>query len=130
MVSKKKSQSFSTDILVVVIIVLFGALFIVMNKINDTEEGPAIDQKYEQASLQANQIYDSLKKTEVIDEENKVDVERLLSVNDEDLKKQLGIQGKFCIVFEKDGKLVKIDPDNNVNGIGSDDIVVNGVPCR
>ena len=34
------------------------------------------------------------------------------------------------IVFEKDGKLVKIDPENNLNGIGSGDIIVNDEPCK
>jgi hypothetical protein len=126
----KKSQSLSTDILVVVVIVLFGALFLVMNKINDVESGPEFNEKYELASQNAEIIVDDFKSKGIIDSENNVDLNKLILVDEASIREEFGIIGDFCIVFEKDGNLVKIDPENNVNGIGSEDIIVNGVPCK
>ncbi len=126
----KRSQSLSTDILVVVVIVLFGALFLVMNKINDVGSGPEFNEKYELASQNAEIIVDDLKSKGVISSENKVDLDKLILVDEASIRDEFGIVGDFCIVFEKDGKLVKIDPENNINGIGSEDIIVNGVPCK
>lgn len=126
----KKGQSLSTDILVVVIIVLFGALFLVMNKINSEQEGPSFEEKYQLASQDAKTIVSNLKTNEIIDSENVINVERLMTLNQDELRNELGIKNDFCIVFEKDGNLVKIDPENNVNGIGSKEIIVNGVPCK
>lgn len=130
MINNNKTQSFSTDLVIVVILVLFGALFLVVTQIDKTETGPSLDEKYEIASLQAKLVVDNLKNSKVIDEQNNVDVERLLSLNDEELKEELGLTNDFAIVFERDGNLVKIDPENDVNCIGSSNIVVNGQVCK
>ena len=124
----KTGQSFSADILVVMIIILFGTLFLVLNKINDVED-TNIEEKYEVATMESNLIYDSLKSTEVIDTQDNLDVSALLQMSDEELKEELGLSNDFAIVFEKDGKLVKIDPENNIDCIGSSKISVNGVAC-
>lgn len=127
----KKGQSFSMDILVVVAIVLFGVIFLVATKLNDPEDQTRkLEDLQEKASEQSRVIVDELKENEIIDTENNVEVESLLQVDVQELKEDLNIEGDFCIVFEKDGKLVKIDPENNVNGIGSDKIIVNDVPCK
>ena len=125
---KKKGQSFSADILVVVIIILFGVLFLVLNKINQENEGN-VNELYEEAAVESKIIYDELKSDNIVDSENKVDVDRLLALSHDELKEELGIQNDFAIVFEKDGKLVKIDPENDVNCIGSSEIIVNDVAC-
>lgn len=126
----KKSQSFSTDIIIVVVIILFGALFLVVNQINSIEEGPTIEEKYAQANLQSEIIVENLRQKEVIDPENRVDVQRLLELNEQELREELNLENDFAIVFEKDGKLVKVDPENNINCIGSENIIINGVSCR
>ncbi|MCA9459451.1 MAG: hypothetical protein KC550_02785 [Nanoarchaeota archaeon] len=126
----KKGQSYSTDILVVVIIILFGALFLVMNKVNDTQNDINLNDKYEKASVDSKIIVDHLKETQIMDSENKVDVNRLLAMDELQLKGELGIKNDFAIVFEKDGKLVKMDPESDVNCIGSSRIVVNGKACQ
>ena len=126
----KKGQSFSTDVLVVVVIVLFGALFLVMSTINDLEDGPSVEEKYAIAAFDADLVKGSLEEQGIIDSESRVDVDKLLTVDEQTLREELGIKNKFCIVFEKDGKLVKIDPNNDINGIGSEDIIVNDVPCN
>ncbi|MCA9497163.1 MAG: hypothetical protein KC589_09535 [Nanoarchaeota archaeon] len=126
----KKGQSYSTDILVVVIIILFGALFLVMNKVNDTQEDINLNVKYEKASIESKMIVDHLKENQIMDSENKVDVDRLLAMDEVQLKEELGLENDFAIVFEKDGKLVKMDPESNVNCIGSSRIIVNGEACQ
>lgn len=130
MITKNKTQSLSTDLIVVVVIILFGALFLVIYQIGNVEEGPSLDDKYEEASLQSQLIVDSLKEDQILDAENQINVDRLLQLNDEEIKEKLNIDNDFAIVFEKDGKLVKIDPENDINCIGSDKIVINGVSCR
>jgi len=125
----KKTQSFSTDILVVVVIILFGILFIVMNKIN-TQDKVNINQKYDEASTDSKVIYNNLVAKKILDSENKVDMKKLLVLDQNQLKQELGIKNDFAIVFEKNGKLVKIDPENNINCIGSSNLIINGIACK
>lgn len=127
--NKKKSQAFSTDIVIVVVIILFGALFLVMNKINTIENSSISEQVYSDATKDSNVIVDNLKKKNIIDSENKVNADLLLSLDEAELKEELGITGDFAIVFEKDGKLVQIDSQKNINCIGSKSIIVNGQSC-
>lgn len=124
-----KGQNFSADVLVVVIIVLFGALFLVINQINK-EEKIDFEILSEQSTKDSKVIFDELKEKNIIQTQGDVNIQRLLQINSEDLKNELGIQGDFAIVFERDGKLVKLDPYNNINCIGSNNIIVNGVPCK
>lgn len=126
----KKGQTFSTDIIVVVVIVLFGALFLVIDQISSAESGPSLEEKYELASTDANLIVTDMKESDIITKENHIDVDKLILMDESEIKEELGIRNKFCIVFEKDGKLVKIDPDQNILGIGSEDIMVNGEKCK
>ncbi len=125
----KKSQSFSTDILVVVVIILFGILFLVMNKIN-TSQDVDLNQKYAEADTNSKAIFNNFKSNQILDDENKVNMEKILTLDKNKLREELGIKSDFAIVFEKDGKLVKIDPENNVNCIGSSNIIINGVSCK
>lgn len=125
----KIGQSFSADILVVIVVLLFGVLFLVMSKIN-TAENKNIEVKYDEAAVDSKVIVDSLKLSGVLDSENNVNIEKLLLIDDQQIKADSGVKNDFAIVFEKDGKLVKIDSDKGVNCVGSPDIIVNGVPCK
>jgi low affinity Fe/Cu permease len=128
--NQKKSQSFSIDILVVVAVLLFGIIFLVANKVNDTDNNhQKIELIEEKAQEQSNMITEELKKKEILDAQNNIEVEKLLQLDIQDLKETLNIDNDFCIVFEKDGNLVKIDSENNINGIGTDKIIVNGQNC-
>lgn len=129
MVKNKKAQNFSADILVVVIIVLFGVLFLVINQINK-EEKIDLEVISEQSTRDSKLIVDDLEQRGVLQTGGEVDIERLLQLNQNELRNELGIQGEFAIVFERDGKLVKIDPNNDINCIGSNKVIVNGVPCK
>jgi len=124
--NKKKTQSFSTDVIIVVIIILFGTLFLVANKIN-TVESKTIGEVQSQASDDSDIIYSSLKDSKVIDSKGVIDANKLLALNDVQLKEELGIKSDFAITFEKNGKLVKI---GNKNCIGSTNIIVNGQICE
>ena len=128
--TNKKAQSFSTDIVIVVVIILFGALFLVINKINDVENNENFEQVYQKASSNSKVIVENLKSKRVIDEENKVNIELLKSIDEQALKEELGITGDFAIAFEKEGKLVRIDTEENINCIGSSKIIVNGQNCK
>ncbi len=66
----------------------------------------------------------------IIDSGNNIELKDLQSLDINELKEELNIQGDVAFVFEKDGKLIKIDAENNVNCIGSSKIIVNGVPCK
>ena len=124
----KFGQAVSADVLVVVVIVLFGSLFLVMNKINE-EESQNLELRAKAATVESKIIVEELKTQGIIDSENKVEVGELLVLDDVELKEKLGLKNDFAIVFEKDGKLVKIDPENDVTCIGSSAISVNGETC-
>ncbi len=124
----KKSQSLSTDIIVVIVIVLFGSLFLVLNKINE-ESNENISDKESLAATESKILVENFKTKGIIDKENSISVEKLMQVDEAQIRSELGITGEFAIVFEKNGRLVKIDPENNINCVGSGNIVVNGVIC-
>ena len=127
----RRGQTFSADILVVVVVVLFGALFMVVNNLSSTSSDlDSVDNLHAQAAEQAEIIVQSLRAKNIIDSENQVDVERLLSLDEEQIRSELNLRGDFGIVFEKDGKLVKIDPSGDINCVGSKSIIVNGKPCK
>ena len=125
----KTGQALSADILVVVVIVLFGTLFLVMNQIN-VVGNPNPDELANQGKVESKAIVDFLKTDDILAEDNNVDVERLLQVDQQSIRENLGVKSEFAIVFEKDGKLIKIDPENNVTCVGSSNIIVNGIPCK
>jgi len=128
--NKKYGQSFSTDIIIVSVIILFGVLFLVLAKINDVDSTNDLDNFEKKSEIVNRAIVNELKKSEVIDENNNLKIEELLQLDTNELKDNLNLPDDFCIVFEKDGHLVQIDSKNNINGIGSSSIIVNGVGCR
>jgi hypothetical protein len=125
----KKAQSFSADILVVIVIVLFGALFLVINKISE-EQNEDLLEKAREANLESKEILDYFRVSGILDEDNNINIDQLISADLDSIKEELGIKNEFAIVFEKNGKLVKIDPASNLNCKGSSNIIVNGEACR
>ena len=126
----KKSQSFSTDISVVIVDLLFGVLFLIANKMSDDNGDDKINALVDRANEESRLIVEELKNSNIIDNENNIDINSLKQIDLQTLKEELGIKGDFCIVFEKDGNLVKIDAENDINGIGSKNIIVNTLPCK
>jgi biopolymer transport protein ExbD len=129
----RKSQAFSTEIIVVVVMLLVITLFVVAQQFNEkqiTSNNLEIEKLKEKSNQESKLIVESLKKEKILNNENKVNIEKLSSIDKNKIKEELGITGDFAIVFEKDGKLVKINPESNQTCIGSNKIVVNGVPCK
>lgn len=125
----KRAQSFSTDVIIVVVIILFGALFFIVSKLNSTQ-AVDINQKQEQATAEAKVLIEALKSQQVLDQDNQVNVEKLLQISESKLRQDNNLKNEFAIVFEKDGKLVKLDPANDVYCVGSSKIIVNDLPCK
>lgn len=129
MVKNNKAQNFSADILVVIVILLFGVLFLVMNQVSN-QDSKKLDNTVKVVSQETDLILDQLKASSIIDDKNNVNVGNLMLVDVDKIKEDANIKGEFCIVFEKDGNLVKIDSENKIHGVGSDKILVNNAPCK
>ena len=124
----KQAQSFSADLIVVVVIVLFGALFLVINQLGtSSDQSDTTSQAYEEVSSQAQLIYDDMKSERIISAKNEIQQDRYLSIDHEKIRQELNIKGDFAVAFERDGKLVKV---GGVNCIGSDNFKVNGETCQ
>lgn len=126
----KKAQIFSADIIVVIVVILFGSLFLVLNQINTSNSSGSLNSKISQATLNSKNIYSNLKSKNIITSQNQIDLAQLQSLNESQIKQELGIKGNFAIAFEKDGKLIKINPETNVTCIGFSKIYINGVSCK
>lgn len=127
--SNKLAQTFSAEILVVMVILLFTSLFLVMIKINHVDNIEKVNNIQKESFSDSKIIIDHLKKNNILDSQNKIDVHKLVQLNEGDLREQFNIKNDFAITFEKDGKIVKIDPENNITCIGSNKIVINGQKC-
>ena len=121
------SQNMSTDLIVVMALLLFGVLFIVFNQINSQEERN-FSQIEEQNKVISDSIYNSLLSKKIIDE-NRVSLENLKQLSQNELRQELGITNDFAIAFEKDGKLIYIDSEDNISCIGSEKIKINNQNC-
>jgi hypothetical protein len=132
MVGVKKNirgQSFSTDIIIVVVLLLFGGLFLVVTQLDSYDDETSIEERYQEAAVDSKIVYDYLKSEEIILEDNSVETSRIVQIDVNNIKEELGLKNEFAIVFEKDGNLIKIDPEKNINCVGTDKIKVNDVVC-
>lgn len=123
----KKSQSMSTDLIVVIALLLFGVLFVVFNQIN-TQEERNFSQIEEQNKVVSDSIYNSLLSKKIINE-NKVSLENLKQLSEDELRQELGVNKDFAIAFEKNGKLIYIDSEDNISCVGSNKIKINNQNC-
>lgn len=125
--NNKNAQSLSTDLIVVMALVLFGVLFVVFNQIN-AQEQRSFEEIQSQSRLVSDSIYNSLLSRGII-EQNNVNLELLKQLTEEELREQLDINQDFAIAFERDGNLIFIDPDNGLSCLGSDKIIINDINC-
>ena len=126
--TKIKGQAFSADILVVLVVVLFGVLFLVISTISQEEERD-IQESVEASERDASLIVGELRTLGIIDESDSLDMSQLIDLDKDAIKEELDIEGEFAIVLEKDGNLVQIDAEQDINCVGSELITVNGVQC-
>ena len=123
-----KSQAFSMDIMIAVIIFM-GTIFIFYSIISGGEESK-IDELEGDASIVMENIAtedSAVRITEgiAIDEEK---LEELLGMDYSEIKKKLRVENDFCIFLEDGGGNI-IYLEAGQPGIGSDKIKVSDVPC-
>lgn len=128
MMGTKKSQSWSLDI--VLGVVIFTAAFFIFYSLIDADTGTKAQNLKEEASLVTKQVASQEAPLRVVDK-NEVNISRLNELKNlsyGDLKRRLRIEGDFCIYLEDDkGNLVLIN--NSYRGIGSPSINLSGTPC-
>lgn len=123
-----KSQAFSMDIMIAVIIFI-GTIFIFYSIISGGEESK-IDELEDDASIVMENIAtedSAVRITEgiAIDEEK---LEELLGMDYSEIKKKLRVENDFCIFLEDgEGNIIYLEAGQP--GIGSDKIKVSDVPC-
>lgn len=123
----KQSQTMSTDLIVVMALLLFGVLFVVFNQIN-TQEERNFAQIQQENKVVSDSIFATLSSKKIVDE-NKVSLESLKQISEDQIREELGVTNDFAIAFERDGKLIYIDSEDNTSCIGSDKILINGLNC-
>jgi hypothetical protein len=66
--------------------------------------------------------------------EKKINPDVLASMTEmdyEELKARLGMSSDFCIYFvDEEGDLVFLDELGNTVGVGSPEVLINGIPCN
>ena len=123
----KKSQAFSMDIMLAVIIFI-GTVFFFYAILN-TSQGSKADELQDEASKVLTGILSENPDLKITDE-NKINTTKLeeLLGNYSGLKGKLKVKNDFCIYFEDEGgNIVYINA--TYTGIGSGIINVSDVPC-
>jgi hypothetical protein len=128
----KKGQIISLDLIMVVTLVLFVVLFIVIYQISDfNNENKDIKKMEKKAREDSNLIINELKNNNIINNNDEVEISKLSNIDIETLKNDLGLKSDVAIYFEKDGKLVQIDPNLDINCLGNiENFKINGQTCK
>ncbi len=126
---RKKSQAWSFDIIIAVILFIgaFFAFYVILKQ--QTEE--PVETLRDDAELIANELLSETSPLNVI-EDGKINEEKLQQLigNYPTLKSQVRIEGDFCIYLEnQEGNIIYITQDPKVTGIGSPSIIVSEIPC-
>jgi hypothetical protein len=127
----KKSQTFSFDIMIAVII--FLSAFFVFYIILGGSQKEKVGELQDDASKILEAIVSKDSKVRVVDEDI-INATRLIELLDDypAIKQQLRVQNDFCIYFEDNaGKtiFIEISETEKRSGIGSQTIKVSGTPC-
>jgi len=124
----KKSQSWSIDISVAVVVFLL-AFFVVYALLN-TGRGSNVSDLSDQASSIISQVASEDSLLRIVDDSqiNESRLHILKNISYEDLKRQFRIEGDFCIFIEDTtGNIILIN--NTYRGIGAPTINLSGIPC-
>lgn len=128
--NKKKAQSLSTDVFVVVILVFIAVIFLLSTHVGDKKHTLSISkERINKASDASKNIVEELKTQDVLTPSDELQFDNIETIDVEKLREKLNIKEDIAIVFERDGKLIKIDPEKNINCIGTSKVMANGVPC-
>ena len=125
---RKKSQSWSVDIILEVVIFM-GAFFLFYAVLGQGSNTKAENLK-EEAFAVIRQVASSDSPLNVV-ENNEVNISKLNQLKNlsyDDLKQRLRVEGHFCIYIEdNNGNLVLIN--NSYKGLGAAVINISGTPC-
>lgn len=134
--TEKKGQVFSLDTIigVVIFLVVFTVFFAMVSKNTEKDSSTLLS---EEAQMLTNRLVvkdDERDGISLVNQEGQLTAERLdeLSAKDyELLKKQLDMDGDFCVFFENmDGSInEQLIQEMEKVGIGSDRINVTGISC-
>ena len=123
-----KSQAWSLDIMLAVVIFIGTALFFYLT-ISQTQSGKVRDMESDASSVLTD--IEAQNSTTTIIDENEINItklEELLGYNYTQIKNKLRLKNDFCIYFEdQKGNIVYINKTHL--GIGSDLINISDVPC-
>mgnify|MGYP001572098912 CR=1 FL=1 len=128
MITNQKSQTFSMDIILAVIVFAVAAavFYSLLSGGPSTKAGPL----KEEASIVIKQVASEESPLSVIINEtiSTDKLNELKSLSYDELKRRFRIEGDFCIFLEdEEGNIILID--NNYKGIGSPNIDLSGTPC-
>lgn len=124
----RKSQSWSTDIILAVVLFM-GAFFLFYSILNDDESQKVADLK-DGAFQVIKQVSSSDSAYRIIDrnELNVTRMDQLKNMSYEELKAIFKIEGDFCIFMEDEsGNIILIN--QSYKGLGSPRINISGTPC-
>ena len=123
-----KAQSWSID--VVMGAVIFMVAFLIIYSLINSSQSSKVNELKEEASIVIKQIDADGSVIKMIDnnEVNQSRLNQLKTLSYDELKRELKINGDFCIYLEDDkGNLVLLN--NSYKGIGAPTISLSGTPC-
>lgn len=128
MINLKKSQSWSVDIALGVIV--FMAAFFIFYSLLSTNPNTKASNLKEEASIIIKQFGSGDASIRIIDnnEVNTSKVNELKNISYDELKRRLRIESDFCIYFEDDKGYIMII-NNSYRGVGAPNINLSGAPC-
>ncbi len=124
----KKGQVWSVDAILGVFLFIIISIAVITFSFSRGEE-----EKAGQLKEEGDKIYNWLAKDQVINDKqmNPDRIKELAAMDYEDLKTELGVDNDFCLyLVDEEGKLMYIDIENNITGIGSPKVLINGTPCN
>lgn len=123
----KSAQTFSIEVLIVIIFLLVFALFFVTYLIGESTKS-TIEVKNLAAESNADYIYNYLGSEGIIYKDNKLNPYRLLSIDPKELN--LPIKGEVAIILKKGDTEYFIGPENEIVCIGTPNIQLGDVACE
>jgi hypothetical protein len=127
MAGKKARKREWLDFNRAIVLLLIISLFIILK----TAFTPQKTELLKEAEIVLDTLTDDYTKVSLVESNELIEekIRNLDSMDYNEAKNVLGVEGDFCIFFEDaTGNLVRIDNINS--GIGSNKIYINGEPCK
>ena len=124
----KRGQNWSVEMIITA--TLFVTFFVTFISVSYVATNNDLRQTEIASDELSSRLLSQTDKASIVDSRNAINQSRLLELSDltyAQLKELMGESGNFCIILEDErGEII---PINNKYGIGSDEILVNGVAC-